>query len=286
MSKGNVIDYSKWDNFNDSDEEEQEISHRPRVTNLGSPSRISSSKDGTIHIHPSMDDRASSSKESALKAKRSSDKGKHSGSDVIISPSEAIPDSWSRNGGIVKDYDAIDNGFRTTIYWSQDRYNVQVRFLVVFKPDILPSKSIQIIWEGKIFKYVDRFAAVGTTASSTTARVQVFAKGIENNGDKALLEGTLPHPIHFHEDEDEELDWSIEYDPAGKDRYVVLNFPKASPMEGMSLKWKRPFSEVNVDVDNGAEISKGQSAFQEAWNQAHKQFREKARTGKLPSFQL
>mmetsp|Transcript_30686 Transcript_30686/g.46478 ORF Transcript_30686/g.46478 Transcript_30686/m.46478 type:complete len:284 (-) Transcript_30686:92-943(-) len=282
MSKGSGIDYSKWDHFHDSDDEDvEDVSHKPRVTNLGTPCRVSSANDGTIHIRPSADNKLIPVQESLLDGKANSDKTQYSGSGGLSSPSETIPVGWSRSGGIIKDY-VMTNQMTTTVYWSQDRYIVQVRFLVILKPDLLPSKSIQVTWEGKIFKYADRFAAVGTSGSSTTARIQVCAKGIENKRDIILFEGTLPHPIHFHEDEDDELDWSIEYDSVGEGRYVVLTLPKATPMEGIFMKWNRPILEVDTRNES-REQSEGQSAFQQAWDQAHHQFRENIRKGKLSS---
>jgi hypothetical protein len=259
------IDYSKWDHLVDSDDDENagdETSlYRPRVTRLDRPSRITTTSDGTIQVVQSEFDRSPGKAQPESQPKASLSTSQRS-------PQPIIPASWTKAGGAVDDFQGRH------LYWSQDRYAVQVR--IQLDPNVSP-KSLKLRHAGKIYGYVDRNAAVG---SDNTASLELLSD------EETVFQVNVAYPIHFHQDENGELDWEIQYDGESH-RYIVLTLPKASPMEGLTLQWRRPFLQLpERDINNDEETRKRQSSFQESWDLAHAALHEKIQKGELPRHSL
>ena len=131
----------------------------------------------------------------------------------------------------------------------------------------------------------------------------------EKDGETILLKGKLPHPIHLNQDEDD-IDFEIEDNNIAVDvgdvskdesnnkninnKLVTIIMPKAVPMSGMVIWWDCPlvgYPKINVSAiqdrskRGGGDINdettpqeKKKEAFQVAWEEAHKMFKEKMKT--------
>jgi hypothetical protein len=91
------------------------------------------------------------------------------------------------------------------------------------------------------------------------------------------------------------VDWSVEHSSSSSTstnhiRLLTLTLHKAVPMQGLSLWWRRPlmdFPEADLDSVRGSgSSSSGKGAastnskeFLEAWEEAHKIFREGKQKG-------
>jgi len=284
MSKG--IDYSKWDHLeddSDDDDEEEEVRGAPRVTRLDAPSRITTTG-GMMQVdaHPPTNQTTIEELTEATEATTDSTQQQNNNNNNNNKPS-VIPASWTANNGGLIDMPPYN------LYWSQDRQVVWCRFRI--PPDV-PSKDLTVEWSGHIYRYADRFTAVGTSSlsSSSNNTNNNTASFRISHGQQLLLQGDLPHPIHYTEDDDDddehdseqqqELDWEIDRD--GNDqRYILLTLPKATPMYGMSIQWKRPLQQVPLPSADDDNTNKS-SQFQQAWDEAHIMFREKMAKGEIP----
>lgn len=236
------IDYSKWDHLSDSDDDDDDNQERPRaaprVTKLEQPSRITTLSDGSIQVQPasptSEAQRTSSLKDSTK-------------------PIDDIPSDWTEKG----DHVCLDNDME--LWWSQDRYSVTIRMALPF------AQKLQVHVEG-ILPYSERYMATGSQRPRLVVRFT----------DQSLwFEGELPHPVHLAEEDDdtEEIDWTVLTGPQNR-RYLTLLLHKATPMAGMFLWWRQPFThcpEIRLENDDS-------NAFQQAWNDAQKQFVETIKT--------
>jgi hypothetical protein len=140
-----------------------------------------------------------------------------------------------------------------------------------------------------VLPYSRRCSAV-ETQQKCHLRVVVEPRA-DGHGAVLIVEGDLPHPVHADEDEGEcipepfaGLDWAIERvaengqnltDSEATHMVVALN--KATPMSGMTLWWKQPFVDApEISLETFASGSAdGASSFAEAWEEAHRQFRER-----------
>ncbi len=242
------IDYSKWDKLDvSSSSEDEDDRATPRVTRLDAPTSVTfGGKDGSI---------------SAAAATPSQATTKSSASTTPSLPTttttKSTPTSWTDQGGLVTT--KTSDGQEQSLYWSQDRYSVTLRLA-------LPSgEKVKSVTVDGILPYSDRCSAVGSTKPRLVC----------SSGTAKLLEGELPHPVHLAEDDDDVVDWSIE-DTNG--RFLVILLHKAVPMQGLSVWWRRPlmeFPEADIHAVRG-EGNQGNASkeFIEAWEQAHKIFRE------------
>mmetsp|Transcript_21738 Transcript_21738/g.64009 ORF Transcript_21738/g.64009 Transcript_21738/m.64009 type:complete len:275 (+) Transcript_21738:1542-2366(+) len=131
-----------------------------------------------------------------------------------------------------------------------------------------------------------------------------------------LLKGELPHAIHLAEDEDE-VEWEIEtLSPSSSSggsgggggagtttgtggKFVRVTLRKVVPMPGVCIWWDSPFNNCpKIDVetiearkrgtntagDNGGKSK--QEQVKEAWDEAHRMFREKVKSRKAGSTSL
>ena len=210
----------------------------------------------------------------------------------------AAVEAWTRNGS----REVIPSS-NQTLYWSQDRSSVYLR---VSLPSIeIRGKDIMVQLKG-VKNYSHRFSAVGNT---TTASIRVTYHSNDNNDNNmvVLLEGEFPHPIHASEDEDDYMnedtvytssDWSIDrptttttttvssnsneskHSTQPQQAYWVMSLSKAMPMEGVVIWWRQPltqFPEIDVHQANPNATTQNSQAFQQAWEEAHRQFRDKSK---------
>lgn len=234
------IDYSKWDHFGEDDsssESEEEESPKPRVTKLDTPCQISTTRDGTIHVSQQQQE-PTAEKQSKVKA---SAKNNETLEDAIK--------EWTARGGTVK----LKND-TYTLYWSQDRETVTLRMKI---PLDTKASSVQVLLKGAV-SVEDRHAA---TLTNTKPTLQITVNHT------TLLEGQLPYPVYL---QDNVMDWTLE--TFHNQKYLVVSLNKATPMPGMTINWTRPMMHFDeIKLPESSKIS----SFQQAWNEAHEQFREK-----------
>ncbi|KAL3933848.1 MAG: hypothetical protein SGBAC_010216, partial [Bacillariaceae sp.] len=120
--------------------------------------------------------------------------------------------------------------------------------------------------------YRDRFCAV----SSSRPTIQVVSSATATSD--LLLEGELPHAVHFAEDDDDddnEIEWEVERSTTNE-RFLTITLNKAVPVQDVAVWWRRPLMELQ-EIDIGAnETNKGSSqSFQQAWEEAHKVFKQR-----------
>lgn len=257
------IDYSKWDHLDyGSDDDDESSAGTPRVTTLNGPSRITTQSDGTLSIEPSSSKSPNNEKKDITNISR-----------TAASKEDSWKKQWTERGGCVK----TDRG--RSLYWCQDRNIVTLRLVLHPEGDEnseITAKQLRARVKGQVYSYKDRHSAVGT---HKTATLEISYK--KGGTEEVLLQGTLPHAIHKEEDDEEEetttLEWTIEMNGPGRHLQVVLY--KATPMPDMVIWWKRPlmeFPEIELPSDDR------NTSFQDAWNEAHQQFRAKVQRGDLP----
>ena len=133
------IDYSKWDNIEDSDssdddDEEERTSAMPRVTRLEEPSQVSfggpnnttTNGSACIDITPTTAQTTPSAPSHHHGNRNTRNISTHSSASTTVS-------SWTDRGGMVElepraahNEEAATTTTRT-LYWSQDRYSVTLR---------------------------------------------------------------------------------------------------------------------------------------------------------------
>jgi hypothetical protein len=279
------IDYSKWDRFDDEDDNEDEPSDRNpvRVTRLDQPSTItinpsSDSKsciDMTVAqpksppvqlstLSPTFEPKPSLSLEQQQNLRLSQEAQKQLESlqkNTTATQSAhlstlTIPASWTERGSTFPWDDR-------TIWWSQDRTSVTARLS-------LDAKETSREWQvhtPNALTYADRHCAVGTRDSECS--LTVSWKGSH------VVHLTLPHAVHYayHEtDEQDEVDWCIE--TIHNARYLVVTLYKATPMTGMTVWWSQLGRETPLVLTAELQPSSGM-AFAEAWKEAHAEFQRK-----------
>jgi hypothetical protein len=245
-----TIDYSKWDHLDEySDDDDQDIGDQtaPRVTRLDGPSQVTFGGDGGASISPPQPVVAAAA-----------DPPKPTGESVSNSPAVAAKgdpyQSWKASGGV--ETTTADR----RLFWSQDRYSVCIRLELAKEEKI---NSIEV--KGAV-SYANRFCAVGTAKP----------KLIVHSTDMAcLVDGELPHPVHFAQDEDE-IEWSVERS-SSDERFLAITLYKAVPMQDLSIWWRRPLMSFD-EIELGKDSNKTSKDFQNAWEEAHRLFREKKRS--------
>jgi len=279
-SKG--IDYSKWDNIDVSDSEEEEEVTLPRVTKFDAPSTISTNKDGTVTVSADADDSSKS------KIKSSQNDGLRN--IEFISESQIKRMKKLTEGG---DH-FIDSNSKSKVFWSQDRHEVIIS--VAFSSKRIRPKDIFVTATG-VLPYSQKSSAVGSGQNRSgegCGTISIEAKAEYSLERTVLLEGTLPHFVHFSEEEDE-IDWDIEdYEPHNDtfeeensnavDKLVRVSLHKAVPMIGVSLWWSQPLTHCSkIDINNieGRRESDRKIQLKEVWDEAHNMFREKVESGEI-----
>jgi hypothetical protein len=284
------IDYSKWDKFDASSSSDEENASvlSPRVTRLDEPGQVTRSANGTITISPST---PKTSEINKAKANLGEDNYAHQ---KKVSKGPGSEDSgtqvgavFTKNGGEFRDADT-----KSFVLWSQDRYEVMFRIHV--NPTQVNRKNLSIKVDGMV-PYTQRFSTTSSQGKDGYGRLTVSA------GSKLLLQGDLPHPVHFPEHAEEEGDSGIDWElmdtkrpmkcpPIGSNQTKCVQFAlfKASPMEGVLIWWSRPLKHcaaMDVNQIKKQRIKNGTGShdspstkppnFADTWEQAHNVFREK-----------
>jgi hypothetical protein len=239
------IDYSKWDHLDEySDDDDQDIGDQtaPRVTRLDGPSQVTfGGEDGGESIRPSQPVVAAADAPKPIVE--------------FVSPAVTAKgdshESWKASGGV--ETTSADR----RLFWSQDRYSVCIRL------ELAKEEKINTVEVKGAVSYANRFCAVGT----------VKPKLIVHSTDMAcLVEGELPHPVHFAQDEDE-IEWSVERS-SSDERFLAITLNKAVPMQDLSIWWRRPLMSFD-EIEVGKDSNKSSNEFKDAWEEAHRLFREK-----------
>jgi hypothetical protein len=292
------IDYSKWDHldeYSDDEDEQQDQGSSPQVTQLDAPSRVTFGG-GSAEI-TAQSTAPNTSSPSAMAVQKLSKPTSINTSACIYKDDNDTSKKWTQNGGLV----TTETGHK--LYWSQDRYAVTFRLAL---DDHVKAKDLKVHVEGML-PYSDRNHAVGSTkpvlqimilptTSPTTAAIATATATPLLQGDlpilpttspttaaiatataTPLLQGDLPHPVHWAQEDEEEkiMDWSIER-CSGSTNFLVFSLRKAVPMQGMFVWWRRPLlSFPEVDVPAASSTNTTSQEFSNAWEEAHKLFREK-----------
>jgi hypothetical protein len=273
------IDYSKWDHlddYSDSDEDggnDDAIS--PQVTHLDAPSRITfggSSEAGSASAVVEPQPAVAAAGPAAVTFTSSK-----------ATNTKSTDNPWTTKGGSIVTPD------NRQLYWSQDRYSVQIRLEL---RDHAHKESVERVQVDGILPYADRHCATVSQKPRLLITRHSTNDGCPTSGTKSavtLLEGDLPHPVHWsQEDEghdgeaDKSLDWTIERNPSDdKQRFVLITLNKSVPMHGLFVWWRRPllqFDEITLEEGgDNTERSAASKEFAQAWDEAHRIFREKKR---------
>jgi hypothetical protein len=313
MSRCYDIDYSKWNNLEDSgdDSDTDDIRrHRPQVTRFDEPRSVTiqssvSTSNGENTGIVTQDQRTDGTRAGGFATADSNSlkiqdektnteaKRKHeerasreiSRNDEI--ETYPIP-KWIEKGGISSiprssfHLSECDSEKTIPIYWGQDRSTVTVRIsineLLVIKecPDVIekPSKLAFECSVSNLVPYEDRLHAVGIEGQPQKLSIDYTGKSKIR-----LIELTVGYPIYLPVDEDD-VDWFLESPGDGNERYLSFILYKATPMAGLTLWWKKPFKECNEDIAMDWQDSTNKNSFQMAWNEAHEKFLENRKTKK------
>jgi hypothetical protein len=260
------IDYSKWDNIDcsssSSNSEEEEETHKaPRVTRLDTPSRVTRTQNGQLLVEP-------------IQPQQTADKPQPKSPPPPKNNNNNNTSShWTQNGSIC----TTPSGSK--LYWSQDRYSVTLRLQL--PSNKITAKDIQVQCQG-ILPYTNRSIAVG---NQQPASIKVTCQS------QILLQGEFPHPVHATEDNidhpnhcDWELDRVLDNHHTNQSiTYWITTLQKATPMHDMVLWWRQPlqqFPSIDPQQANPNHTTPQAQAFHQAWQEAHKLFREKTQQQK------
>jgi hypothetical protein len=313
MSRGTSsnLDYSKWDRMNFSDSEEEGSSDTDdrahttsgtgagtgsksnndlcRVTRLDRPSRVTLSH-GEVHVEEtpsalatvtaSTDVPSSTAKTIKTKtattsaAETSSSPNKETPSTTTITTT--LPASWTARGGFVEAY---------SLFWSQDRYTVQLRFQL----PVIPAKATTRASGTRpfdcrvsgILPYEQRHSAVQSSHASLVIT--------DNTTGSEWFRDDVAYPVYAAQDDnddndDGQVDWSIETWQDGM-KYLVVTLYKATPVPDMTLWWRRPTQKcpeielsssasLNSSTSDKTNTNQNGSQFAAAWEEAHAKFRQ------------
>jgi hypothetical protein len=254
------IDYSKWDHldYSDDDEGNADEAAAPRVTRLDCPSKVTfGGGDGSASIAPSnIGSTAKLSTSTSLATNTKASNVAIASSPTPNADSRDAYATWTTKGG------SVVTSLDRKLFWCQDRYSVIIRLELISKEE-----KVQGIHAEGVVPYADRFCAVGTIKPQI--RVQSTTGAV-------LLEGEVPHSIHYAQEEDE-VEWSVERSCLDE-RFLAITFYKAVPTQGLSIWWRRPmmhFEEMEVEKQESSQTSQ---EFLQAWEEAHRLFREKKRS--------
>jgi hypothetical protein len=231
------------------------------------------------------------------------------------SSSRSIPASWTEKGSVceITTTSPIGNvSQKTQLYWSQDRSTVTFRFALIAASPLDSSSSsynkkneeASLVrgWNCRvpgILSYDNRTSAIGTTGDKPRL---ILTHSNKNNVTLSFFDGELPYPVHLAQDDDQ-VDWSIERiesptlssilppDSNNSVPFLCVTLFKATPMAGMVLWWNRPFTtcpelaqmewrksttdHTTKSGGGGGGTAGAESSFQQAWDEAHRLFKEK-----------
>ena len=244
-----MVDYSKWDKFHDSssDEDEDDMRPEPHVTRLDSGTRVSFSPNG-VSFQPSASSSSSGTSSSVTPASSSS-----TAEDVVLKRKLEL----TRNGGE-----------ESTHLWSQTREDVHVS---IFVPKDTRGRDIKVV-----------LVPHGELSSGRKPHMTVSVRG------SVVVDDDVAFP--FSDDEDD-LDDCYELQDFDETRRVcIVELKKVHVMGAMDsavLWWDRALASDKkcdvkdfVDADHSAAGEERKRKWAEAWEEAHKLFREKVQAHK------
>ena len=254
------IDYSKWDNLDVSSSEDEAENPTPRVTRLDEPSKVTFGGDGSISAFPQGQTQTPPLQ--PIDVASTSPRPKSSDG--------TAPPSWTERGGLLT---SDSNTGERKLYWAQDRYSVTYRL------ELRKGEKVRSVVVEGILPYSDRWSAVGST------KPRLVCHSAESG---IFLEGELPHPVHLAEEDSDDglIDWTVADNKDNNDgRFLTITLHKAVPMQGLSVWWRRPltkFPESDLEAvrgggnvgSSGTTNGAASKDFLEAWEEAHKIFRE------------
>ena len=291
----------------------------PRVTRLDTPSSITTTADGTVQI-------TKNNTSPTTTTKMMNHPTKDTEKQPMIFPPKKIKkddDEWTKNGDSF-----IDEQFQQQIqtYWCQDRYEVILSIVLLDNNNnhdtvhtSISTRHLQVKVKGpSLVSYADRFSAMGMTQKQmnenqtilTVSSIKrtnpnnnnnnnthiVWKKDPESNKRITVFQGSLPHPIHLAEDE-EDVEWEL-VSPSSSHAMKVLRitFRKALPMQGLTIWWDQPllhFPKINLQNDipeRGMAKMKNNdnnsTKMKQVWDEAHALFREKIKQKKEQTSQI
>ena len=292
------IDYSKWDNLEVSDDEEEDeqqhdapfftgsggattttLNSGMRVTRLEAPSKVTfggsqqkSDASGNLQQSTNVDGQIYGTKSTIPKLEASNESSAtattpHEDHDNNTTTSVSVPDAWIAKG-------ASCQVKGTPLHWSQDRYSVTLRFGLPLQEGAEKAANPSSKWKcrinGPVLSYADRNTAV----SAERSRLQIWNANEPSSSTEYLVDEEISYPIHWEEDSEGEVDWTIErLSHNSKQSFFTISLMKASPMDGLVLWWKKPLASCpEVTVNDPSKASA--TDFQQAWKEAHEQFRD------------
>lgn len=291
------IDYSKWDKMDYGESSSDESADdrrlgdaaypgRPRVTRLDGPARVTRDADGMITIDSSGVDPSAAISSPPTTEGRSMTNAAATSSSKMSSTADteprvvhaqnsqtALDDRLTTNGGRF-----IDEQTKSHIFWSQDRQEVVVS--IEIDAEKIKSRNIQVEASG-IIPYSERNAAVAGSSGVADApygKLKATAK-LDSSENATLLEGDLTHSVHLAEDEDD-IEWEILSECDRK--FVRITLRKAVPMAGIVVWWDQILQHApKIDLSNIRGRAKQSASVENAWEEAHRMFKEKMKKGHL-----
>mmetsp|Transcript_32711 Transcript_32711/g.54777 ORF Transcript_32711/g.54777 Transcript_32711/m.54777 type:complete len:309 (-) Transcript_32711:88-1014(-) len=287
-----VIDYSKWDNLDVSDDEEANDNYEEEDEEYGEPLDEPPSRDivpvddkpkGGIDYSKwdrfgDLDDEVENARPRVTRLDAGTTvqigSGGYSVTDAnqqpasastsaapAINPNDAKWEALSHNGSVTDQY-----------YWSQTKDEVKAHILV---PADVNAKNLNVTLQDE--------------------RLQVSTKG-ESTRAHTIFSGKLVHPVHY--DEEDGVDWELLDFPAGTEknapektlqmRRVQVTLRKRIIHEGMEFTpgesvvlWWRSLLEGGAQIDTTKiDGRRNVQTMQETWQQAQEMFREKMKNRK------
>jgi len=291
-----MVDYSKWDNLSvsSSEEESEEDGNAdglhsytprgaPQVTRLDEASRVTFGG-GRKEVEVAGPDVGGSSGPEALQP----------GSLLPAAPSMAAPtppkppspSSSSSSSSSTAATPPTKNGStflhessNLSLSWSQTRDDVDLYIKV---PTATKAPAVSVSITGAL-TWKDRESAVGTSTQPLLTLTLLSS----SSSPPPSLSCRLPHPVYVGDADDADAevealqpDWEMK--TFGEGRHVKISLKKAVPMAGMVLWWKTPVeggAEIDVgeiaDRTKGTGTAGGDGTYKEAWDEAHRMFKEK-----------
>jgi hypothetical protein len=275
------IDYSKWDHLegdSESSEDDGNIT-APQVTRLDSATRVTFGGQQQNGWSTSLGPTPTATARKCTA--QSTNSQSQPANDVQSNTSSATSslNQWTANGGSCVTSD------ERNLFWSQDRYSVHIRL------ELQPEEAVKAVHVDGILPYSDRHCATGSHKHHlkiTGIKTPLLETPSTSTPPFTLLQGDLPHPVHWAEEDDGEaksIDWDIERHPLDcQRRFASITLYKAVPMNGLFVWWKRPLMQFDLPVTVTAEqndthmgISGPSNEFLNAWEEAHRIFRETKR---------
>jgi hypothetical protein len=241
-----MVDYSKWDKFVDSDEEEGDVldyrSLPPNVTAFNESQRVTIGPQGYFH-EPQNSGMPPDSELNAM-TKPLDAPSLTKGPTVKQPKKTSGAEDWSKDGAMLDGY-----------AWSQDKENAVLR---IFLPENTKAKNIAVeISEDKQLE-------------STLPKLSIK----ESSSGKTLFSGTFAYPIEMEEGEGmDAVDWEL-VSEEGR-RIMKMALRKKLLIANCYMYWKKAFQSED-EIDTRA-IENKVSNFGKAWDEAHEMFRQKVR---------